>query len=158
VLSEAPGPAPGRGRRHFLAMVALFQPLRRRVQQLVDRRFTRRRYDAAQAIQAFSARLRDQVDLDTLTSELLGVVDQTMQQARRQCGSATRQCRNGPLGRSADHGLPSLRRCYLTLCPIDLNVARVLRAGGELVLSRLCGGRWTYEFPQSHTMGLAVVC
>ena len=64
-----------------LAMAAVFQPLRRRIQQLVDQRFNRRRYDAAQAIQGFSARLRDQIDLDTLTSELLGVVEHTMQPA-----------------------------------------------------------------------------
>jgi hypothetical protein len=62
-----------------LAVAAVFQPARRRVQGLVDRRFNRRRYDAAQTIQGFSARLRQQVDLDTLTSELLGVVYQTMQ-------------------------------------------------------------------------------
>ena len=62
-----------------LAVAALFQPLRRRVQGLVDRRFNRRRYDAALTIAAFSTRLRDQVELDTLTTELLTVVDQTMQ-------------------------------------------------------------------------------
>jgi hypothetical protein len=62
-----------------LAVAAAFGPARRRVQALVDRRFNRRRYDAAQTIQAFSARLRQQVDLDTLTGELLGVVEQTMQ-------------------------------------------------------------------------------
>ena len=62
-----------------LAVAAMFQPARRRIQQAVDRRFNRRRHDAARTIATFSARLRDQVDLATLTGELLAVVDQTMQ-------------------------------------------------------------------------------
>jgi hypothetical protein len=62
-----------------LTVAALFQPVRRRVQAVVDRRFNRRKYNAAETIDAFGARLRDQVDLDTLSTELLAVVDQTMQ-------------------------------------------------------------------------------
>jgi hypothetical protein len=62
-----------------LAVAAAFQPARRRVQAVVDRRFNRRRNDAARTIATFSGRLRDQVDLATLTGELLAVVDQTMQ-------------------------------------------------------------------------------
>jgi hypothetical protein len=65
-----------------LAVAAVFQPLRRRIQQAVDRRFNRRRHDAGRIIEAFGARLRDQVDLDTLTAEVLAVVDQTMAPTR----------------------------------------------------------------------------
>jgi hypothetical protein len=65
-----------------LAVAAVFQPLRRRIQQAVDRRFNRRRHDAGRLIEAFGARLRDQVDLDTLTAEVLAVVDQTMAPTR----------------------------------------------------------------------------
>jgi hypothetical protein len=65
-----------------LAVAAVFQPARRRIQEAVDRRFNRRRHDAGQTIAAFSSRLRDQVDLDTLTGEVLAVVDQTMQPTR----------------------------------------------------------------------------
>ena len=65
-----------------LAVAALFQPARRRIQAVVDRRFNRRRHDAARTMAAFSVRLRDHTDLDTLTSEVLGVVDQTMQPTR----------------------------------------------------------------------------
>ena len=62
-----------------LAVAAVFQPARRRVQGLVDRRFNRRRYDAARTIATFSDRLREQVDLATLTAELLAVADRTVE-------------------------------------------------------------------------------
>ena len=62
-----------------LAVAAVFQPARRRVQALVDRRFNRRRHDAARTIASFSDRLREQVDLATLTAELLAVADRTVE-------------------------------------------------------------------------------
>ena len=62
-----------------LLVFSLFQPLRSRVQGLVDRRFNRARYDARQALDAFSARLRDEVDLDTLQESLLTLVEATLE-------------------------------------------------------------------------------
>jgi hypothetical protein len=62
-----------------LAIAALFNPLRRRVQAVVDRRFYRRKYDAEQVLVAFSSRVRDEVELDRLSAELVSAIEETVQ-------------------------------------------------------------------------------
>ena len=64
-----------------LVIAAIFNPLRRRVQAFVDRRFYRKKYDAVQILQSFGARLRNETDLDTLSTDLVGVVRETVQPA-----------------------------------------------------------------------------
>jgi len=64
-----------------LAIAALFNPLRRRIQSFIDRRFYRRKYDARKALEAFSAKLRGETDLGALNGELVGIVRETLQPA-----------------------------------------------------------------------------
>jgi hypothetical protein len=76
--------------RNAFRIAALFNPLRRRVQSFIDRRFCKRKYDAAKTLETLSIKLRDETDLDALSDGLVGVVRETMQPAHVFCVVARR--------------------------------------------------------------------
>ncbi len=91
-----------------LAAAALFNPLRRRVQRAVDRRFNRARYDAGTTVAAFAARLKDAVDLDSVRDDLASTVHQALEPLHGQCGSVTRtEAMPGSARRGPWCGLPA---------------------------------------------------
>ena len=127
-----------------LAVAGLFGPARRRIQQAVDRRFNRRRHDAATTIQAFSTHLRDQLDLDTLRAELLAVVDQTP--GATSCAAWQRRADRGSAGPSSRNG--RLAMPFLVMWQAEApppNLAMLLRRAVRrhaCALSALCLGCW----------------
>ncbi|HOU41552.1 MAG TPA: hypothetical protein PK829_09810, partial [Promineifilum sp.] len=102
VLSPVTGESTAAVVLSTLLIAALFLPLRRRVQGLIDRRFFRKKYDAEQVLARFAATARDETDLDALTTELLRVIQETMEPETVSLWLRPVESRLPPLGRGAE--------------------------------------------------------
>jgi len=121
-----------------LVMAVLFNPLRRRIQSFIDRRFYRRKYDARKTLEEFSARLREQTDLKTLNKDLAGVIEETLQSpptSRCGCvptGARSKSRRTGSVLRDRAPGKLLLRGRYRRCTPgRSLQQCRMAHASQE---------------------------